>query len=340
MNDKKTEVIKRSKYNAYDATKVFLYSLLIPEVTILAGIILSSIFLALMGKDINAVSTTMGYSVFLLLLSNATLLVICHLYNKGNAINGRKAMNCVKKRVDYKIVLFMIGLSIVSVVFSAPFINICDKLFSWLGYSSSSSISIEMNNIWQLIICIFVLAVIPAITEELVYRGVVQNGLVNTMGKKALIITALCFAIMHGVINQTIYQFVIGLLLCVVAFITGDIIYSIILHFLNNFIVLILSYVGQYYYIGFGEIALGWEIAISIAMFVIGVGLLVLGVWLLAKYLKKSKIKEPSEAVAVEQQQLQNMKRPLTNREKVYLIAGIMVAGVIWIYNTMIGFLG
>ncbi len=82
---------------------------------------------------------------------------------------------------------------------------------------------------------IFLMALVPAICEELAFRGFIFGGLVRQRGRlRAVIVTALMFGISHGVLQQSIAATMMGLLLGWVALRTGSVLPCILVHFTNN----------------------------------------------------------------------------------------------------------
>lgn len=78
------------------------------------------------------------------------------------------------------------------------------------------------------------LAIVPAITEEFVFRGVILGSLRKFGNGFAIFASALMFSLMHGNIEQITIAFLIGLYLgfCVVK--TNSIIPAVLIHFFNN----------------------------------------------------------------------------------------------------------
>ncbi len=86
---------------------------------------------------------------------------------------------------------------------------------------------------WLSIVLLMALA--PAICEELAFRGFMFGGLVrNNGGLRAIIITAIMFGISHGVLQQSIAATIMGLLLGWIALKTGSVLPCILVHFTNN----------------------------------------------------------------------------------------------------------
>ena len=101
--------------------------------------------------------------------------------------------------------------------------------------------SVEMeDNLAGLLI---VACILPAICEELVFRGTVAQSLVNSKSKlAALAISGALFALFHGNPAQTIHQFVLGAFLTLLALRSGSLWTTVIVHLYNNVLVVALSY--------------------------------------------------------------------------------------------------
>ena len=85
------------------------------------------------------------------------------------------------------------------------------------------------------VIAIISVGIIPAFTEELFFRGLILDGLKNNYSKrKAIIISALLFGIIHLNPWQFYGAFIIGLISAWVCIKTNSILLSIYIHFFNN----------------------------------------------------------------------------------------------------------
>jgi sodium transport system permease protein len=86
------------------------------------------------------------------------------------------------------------------------------------------------------------MAAVPAIFEELAFRGFMLSGLRSeTKDWTAIFITAAFFGITHGILQQSLNAGIIGVLLGYVAVRTNSIIPTMIIHFLHNGLVVVLS---------------------------------------------------------------------------------------------------
>lgn len=114
---------------------------------------------------------------------------------------------------------------------------ICD-LIEKLGLTRPS---VEMP--LQLAPMLLVACVLPAVTEEFVFRGTVGQSLRNVNKLASLAISGALFALFHLNAAQTVHQFVLGAFLTLVMFRSGSVWTSVIVHFFNNAFAVALTFV-------------------------------------------------------------------------------------------------
>jgi uncharacterized protein len=86
-----------------------------------------------------------------------------------------------------------------------------------------------------LIISIIAIGIIPAFTEELFFRGLILDGLKNNYSKrKAIIVSALLFGIIHLNPWQFYSGFIFGLIAAWICIETNSILLCLFIHFFNN----------------------------------------------------------------------------------------------------------
>ncbi len=102
---------------------------------------------------------------------------------------------------------------------------------------------IFVDNIQGLLISLFVIALTPAICEEMFFRGLFQRGYEEiTNNKKAIFYSAIVFAIVHINPIDIVALFIIGVFLGTLAFKSQSILLSILIHFLNNALAVFVLY--------------------------------------------------------------------------------------------------
>lgn len=142
---------------------------------------------------------------------------------------------------------FLIAIAIqLGLLFSVSELNeLFGKGLKALGYKSDS-IPVPSLDGWNLLPAIIVIAALPAIFEETLFRGILSRnmhasgwGIVPT-----IFISGALFSIYHGNPVQTLYQFVSGVCLTFVAVKSGSVLPTMLAHFLNNALILSFSAAG------------------------------------------------------------------------------------------------
>lgn len=113
----------------------------------------------------------------------------------------------------------------------ALFINLLSQFFTKNEVVGSMS-SLVMEYPFPL--ALFVIAVIPAICEELAYRGLFYRGYRVCGPWFAMLLSAFLFGVMHMDLNQFCYAFVLGILFLIINEAMGSFLPSVLLHFYIN----------------------------------------------------------------------------------------------------------
>jgi membrane protease YdiL (CAAX protease family) len=97
------------------------------------------------------------------------------------------------------------------------------------------------DNLPSVLISFFIVGVAAGICEEVLFRGVIQRGLERYGIKKAIIITALLFGLMHLDFQRLFGTFLLGALIGFIVYRTNSLYGGIFAHFANNSIALLLT---------------------------------------------------------------------------------------------------
>ena len=92
----------------------------------------------------------------------------------------------------------------------------------------------ENTDIYTTMLMQLAVAVAPAICEEIAFRGFVMGSLSDFGDGFAILISSMFFGMMHTGISGILFAFSVGLLLGFIRKISGSLIPSMIVHFLNN----------------------------------------------------------------------------------------------------------
>jgi len=106
---------------------------------------------------------------------------------------------------------------------------------------------LKMDNLSDLLFNIVLIGLLPAIGEELFFRAGIQNELVENMKNKniAIIVTAIIFSAFHLQFDGFLPRFFLGLILGYLYYWSRSIWLSILIHFINNSMLVISVYFMQ-----------------------------------------------------------------------------------------------
>ena len=115
-------------------------------------------------------------------------------------------------------------------------------LLQEIGFSSS--VSLSFSTPLNIVLGALLTCIIAPVFEELVFRGALLGGLIKKFGVvPAVVLSGLCFSLMHMNPEQTVYQFFLGCVCAYFAICSRSVVPSILLHAGNNLIALILEFV-------------------------------------------------------------------------------------------------
>lgn len=111
-------------------------------------------------------------------------------------------------------------------------------------YAEAAAAMVNLDSIPELIISIFVLALIPAICEETFFRGGLQNYLYRATGKLwvSVIVVSIIFSAVHFSVYGFLSRAVLGVILGLLFQYSGKLWLSILAHFINNAAAVIVMY--------------------------------------------------------------------------------------------------
>lgn len=95
------------------------------------------------------------------------------------------------------------------------------------------------------ILYVVYISVVPAMTEEFAFRGVIMQPLRKYGDKFAIVMSALVFGLMHGNAVQAIFAFIVGLIIGYAVVVTGSMWTGVVIHFCNNFVSALMELAGE-----------------------------------------------------------------------------------------------
>jgi uncharacterized protein len=166
-------------------------------------------------------------------------------------------------------------------------------------YAKQISVVGKMDSFPELLLSLFMLSILPALFEELFFRGALQNLLSRWWGKPilAVIVSSLLFSAVHFSYTLFLSRALLGFALGWMYYRTGNIWLSVIAHAVNNAFALIYLYVAK---LNDQSIDISktepefplWAVPIAIAV--------VVGLFMLFERVSKYQINKPGEEVLIE----------------------------------------
>ena len=228
MNEKKLTI--------KDSSISFIVSFWLCQVGVIAATCLTYIFFKIFNINTSNFliffNTAIGYLISSLAL-DLVLVLIFIFYKKGKT-------NKITSKLSLKKVLIYTLVAICSFLCLYPLIVCIDSLLIKCGIELST-LPYELTT-KNYFISLISLVLAPAICEELLFRGIIFSGLKSHGKTFSISITAIMFSLFHMSISQTVYPLLMGLLLSVIMYYENNIYYCILVHGINNFLSLTLSY--------------------------------------------------------------------------------------------------
>jgi len=192
--------------------------------------------------DDNGQYTTTGFW-WANVISQTVLIVVVVVFCKISQVNYLQATT-LNKLPDWRVLLTAMGVGVGLFCFMNPIQGWILQLFESFGYVATTNVPLSKDPA-NVVLLILVVALLPAVAEEQLFRGAITRGLKDMGLVNACLLSGALFMIFHMSPAQTVHQFVMGVVLAFLVLKSDCIYTSVAVHFLNNLIVLLLSvYMG------------------------------------------------------------------------------------------------
>jgi membrane protease YdiL (CAAX protease family) len=161
----------------------------------------------------------------------------------------------LSRRTTPKTMFFMLLISLVCI---AAFLLVqfaFVDLFIFLNWETPND-ALKIQNPGEYVTYVLFYSILIPAFEELVFRlgvfflaflffeKIVFQKPTRLAPILAITISALAFALYHHSFNQLVYQFFLGLIFASAFYFTGNLLYSIFLHFINNFFIITYTFIA------------------------------------------------------------------------------------------------
>ena len=108
---------------------------------------------------------------------------------------------------------------------------------------------LKARNVWDIVVNVFIIALLPAVGEELCFRGALQRVVIQLTRNPwlGIVLTAVLFSALHFQFSGFLPRMFLGIVLGALYWFSGSIYTSMIAHFANNAVqVIAASYAPEY----------------------------------------------------------------------------------------------
>lgn len=224
------------KVSAKTVNKLFGILCLIPCINILVSVIVSFFYFVSIVFKFNISSFYIQLVIPQFLFPIITLTVFL-IFKKVLKIKEVEYSD-YNKNLSVKETILLIFIFLGSIIL-LELLSILNSMFFYAIGIDLPALSIERfmpSSTIEIILFIFVIAVLPAISEETIYRFGVCGSLSRYSVFGSIVVSSLAFGIMHGTLQQLVYAIAAGFVLGYVFLKTENIKITVFLHFLTNFI--------------------------------------------------------------------------------------------------------
>lgn len=123
--------------------------------------------------------------------------------------------------------------------------NIFLSFLQKFGYNAPP-ITLPEKSVLNVSMVIIFVCLTPAIFEEILMRGLITKGLIGAGKVFAVLVSGAMFSLFHMSPQQTIYQFIVGVLYSLIIVSGGDYIITLTSHFINNLFIVLNEYFWKF----------------------------------------------------------------------------------------------
>lgn len=192
-------------------------------------IFLLTVLFSVLGSFINGyIIMYTGNYLLVLLISQVILLLPSLIYLIISKSKVKEAIRFKSIRPSNVILLIVFSFLIL------PLMTLINAISMLYVENMTSTVMLNIVEKNGLLLSLFMVAFIPAIFEESVYRGIFYNEYRKANPLKAILLSAFLFGIIHLNFNQFAYAFAMGIIFALIIEATDSILSTMIVHFIIN----------------------------------------------------------------------------------------------------------
>lgn len=186
--------------------------------------------------------------------------------------------------------------------------------FDWLANALNIGfdITLDLSNPWYLVFGLLIISLLPAISEEFMFRGVIMSSLRDRGFWYTVFVSATVFALAHMNVKQLIHPFLLGAILAFITLKTSNIAYAMCIHFINNVVALFLYQIPFFANL---TVYSPKNLGILFGIMFAGIAVLYPTIWLLLKATQSSqrfkKYSEPTQYEKASEKPAKTVEKPI-----------------------------
>lgn len=220
-----------------------------------------------------------------------------------------------KSKIDILQILLYVLVGIFTIFALSGLINYFELFLRYINFPIAQ-MPFQINSWTNYLLAVGALVIAPAFCEELLFRGIIFEGLRQKGDTFAIFMSAIMFSIFHFSATQFLYPFLFGILLAIIMLKTKNIWYCIAVHGINNLFTVTLQFLTQNQAnVQFTHTATNLISAIVFAVLWVAV---VVFVFFDKKLFKNAKQDENLD------------KQAVTKNSKLIFVSSIVIMAIIW----------
>lgn len=305
--------------NKSDAFSLFAYAVM----TFLGTTIVCTIFAMFAGINVAESATAM---LAITAMGQLSLAGVAYYYCYKKNVSPIKQFK-LEKKISIVQAGLIVAISVALITAMLPIQNLFLKLLEYFGYTAPE-LGMSIDTLGGVLMAFITICILPSICEEVVFRGIVGNGVAYSTKKifVAALISGALFCATHMSPAQTLHPFVLGAVACLLFLRTGSFWACFLLHFANNFI-------ASFVLVGnFGK----WIDTVAkqhtFVMIACGIAAAAALVWLFFRISPKEElITQPTTTTSVFPE-LEKRKAKLENTKGYFmLVLGVAICVIMWV---------
>lgn len=163
-----------------------------------------------------------------ILMTQAYLLIGAFLYMVITKTRLREDLQIRK----YRISTFFLSLLVLITAF--PMASLLNVLSQFFAKNTTSGAIFDITQNVPVWLGILIIGCLPGFVEETLYRGIIFTAFRKRSILTGIVVSALCFGLMHLNFNQMLYAVYLGVIFALIVEATGSLVSTMILHMLFN----------------------------------------------------------------------------------------------------------